>query len=421
MAFQQALSGLNVASKSLDVIGNNIANTSTVGYKSGDAQFADVFAASLSGAGSSPVGLGASVATVVQQFTQGNITTTSNVLDIAINGNGFFRMDNNGTLTYSRNGQFQLDANGFIVNSFGSHLTGYAADSAGKINTGALTDLQIDKSSISPQATGTSSTGTGVLADVNLNSSESVPSVTTFSYTNSNSYNKTTGVTVYDSLGNAHSLNLYFVKTAANAWDVYATLTNSAGTTTDLSSGGTTPLGSLSFDSTGNLTGTSSFTQAITTTALGTGAAAMSFPINFAGSTQWGSSFAVNSMSQDGFTVGELTSFSIGDDGVILGAYSNGQSKNLGQVVLASFANPQGLQALGNNQFGATSTSGVAIVGTPQSSGLFGTLQASAVEDSNVDLTAELVRMITAQRNYQANAQTIKTEDQIMQTLVNLR
>lgn len=422
MGFSQALSGLNAASQNLDVIGNNVANAATDGYKSGEAQFADVFAASLSGSGASPVGLGTKVAAVVQQFTQGNITATSNPLDVAINGGGFFRLSNAGAITYSRNGQFQLDKNGFIVTSGGQRLTGFQATSAGTINLGSLGDLQISTADIAPQATGASTTGSaGVLAGLNLNSGAAVPSVSPFDYTNSSTYNNSAPITVYDSLGTAHTYTLYFVKTAANTWKVDATLTNSAGTTTDLSAGGTTPLTTLTFSSSGALTTAMPVTQSsISTAALGTGAASLSFPVNFTGTTQFGGSFAVNSLTQDGYSLGALSSFNVGKDGVIVGSYTNGQSKDLGQVALASFRNPQGLQPLGDNQWAETSSSGAALTGAPSSSGSFGALQSSAVEDSNVDLTAELVNMITAQRNYQANAQTIKTQDTIMQTLVNL-
>lgn len=422
MGFQQGLSGLNVASKDLDVIGNNVANSGTVGFKTSQTEFADVFAASLVGAGASPVGLGSRVANVTQQFTQGNITTTSNPLDVAINGGGFFRVSDNGAITYTRNGQFELDKNGFIITSVGQHLTGYAVTSSGLINTGGLTDLQISSANIAPQVTGGAVSGAkGVVGNLNLNSGAPIIS-SAFNYTDPTTYNNSTSLTVYDTLGTAHTYSLYFVKTAANTWNVNATLTNSAGVTTDLSAGGTAPLGTMTFNSSGTLTTAMPFTQAaITTAQLGTGAAALTFPVSFTGTTQFGGSFSVNSLTQDGYGQGQLSGFSIGKDGVIVGRYTNGQSKNLGQVVLTSFRDPQGLQPLGGNQWAETSNSGAALQGVPGSSGSFGALQSSSVEDSNVDLTAELVDMITAQRNYQASAQTIKTQDQVMQTLVNLR
>lgn len=425
MGFQQALSGLNVAAKNLDVIGNNVANASTVGFKIGQAQFADVFAASLAGSGTSPVGLGSKLTTVVQQFTQGNITSTNNPLDIAINGGGFFRLsDQAGAVTFSRNGQFQLDKDGFIVNSSGMRLTGYPASSNGLIISGAPGDLQISAQDISPQATGTATIGAqGVVAQLNLDSRED-PLTGTFDYTDPATYNRSTALTVYDSLGSPHTYNLYFVKTAPNEWDVYSSLTNPQEVTADLSTGGTTPLGTLVFDTDGQIDTTATtlpFSQTVLAADLDTGAADLSFDVDFGGTTQFGGAFGVNQLTQDGFSLGKLSGFSVSGDGVIVGRYTNGQSKNLGQVVLASFRNPQGLQPLGNNLWADTSSSGEALLGEPGSSGAFGPLQAAAVEDSNVDLTAELVNMITAQRVYQANAQTIKTQDAVLQTLVNLR
>lgn len=433
MSFQQGLSGLNTSSKALDTVGNNIANSGTVGYKLSTTQFADVFAASLSGAGSSPIGLGAKVATVAQQFTQGNISLTSNPLDMAINGGGFFRMQGaTGDVVYSRNGQFQLDKDGFIVNASGYQLTGYAADINGMVNPPLVPLRLFDSTSSSdaaPQATGASSGGTGVVASLNLDSREAAPTGGAFNYADATTYNKSTAVTTYDSLGNPHTYTLYFVKATApatNNWRVYATVSNPAGATptfTDLSAGGTTPLTTLTFNTDGSVAGGATPTQAITAAQLGYpgGVDPMSFPASFSGTTQFGSLFTVNSLTQDGFASGKLAGFSVGDDGMVLGKYTNGQSRNLGQVILASFRNPQGLQPLGNNLWAATSTSGAEMDGSPGSSGQYGPLQSSALEDSNVDLTAELVNMITQQRVYQANAQTIKTQDQVLQTLVNLR
>ncbi len=426
MGFQQGLSGLNASSKSLDTIGNNIANSGTVGFKSGSAQFADVFAASLSGAGAAPVGIGTKVAAIVQQFSQGNISSTSNPLDTAINGGGFFQMDDgSGGTVYGRNGQFQLNKDGYIVNAQGLQLKGVPAVN-GVIATGApAVPLRLFDPTQSlagaPQRTGSSAAALGVEANVNLDSRVAAPTVGVFNYANPASYNQSTAVTVYDSLGNPHTYSMYFVKAAAaNTWRVYSTLTNPAGalpTFTDLSGGGATPLGTLTFNSSGVLTSLTDvemgFTGAVTTPQV--------FPVNFSGSTQFGSDFAVNALAQDGFSAGTLAGFNIGKDGVLLGRYSNGQTKAVGQIVLANFRNPQGLQPLGDNRWAPTSSSGDPLTGAPGSSGQYGALQSSALEDSNVDLTAELVSMITQQRSYQANAQTIKTVDSILQTLVNLR
>ena len=402
MGFQQGLSGLNAAAKNLDAIGNNVANANTVGFKQSQAQFADVYANSLNGGGGSQVGIGVKVSQVAQQFTQGNITATNNALDIAINGGGFFRMDTNGEATYQRNGQFQLDRQGFIVNPSGAKLTGYQANAGGVLLTGATAPLSINTADLVPQVT------TKINAVINLDSRGTVPAVTPFNMNDPLTFNNSTAVSVFDSLGNSHTLQTFYVKTGPNAWDVHASMDGDPSLLA----------GALTFDSSGALTGGSPMT--IPPQTLTTGANSLGFPIDFTGTTQFGSTFSVNTLNQDGYTSGRLGGFNIGADGIILGRYTNGQSAVLGQVVLANFANPNGLQQLGNNQWAETSTSGTPLVGSP-SSGSLGVLQSSAVEDSNVDLTAELVNMITAQRVYQANAQTIKAVDALLQTLVNLR
>ena len=402
MSFQQGLSGLNAAAKNLDAIGNNVANANTVGFKQSQAQFADVYANSLTGAGGSQVGIGVKVSQVAQQFTQGNITATNNPLDMAINGGGFFRMDNGGEVTYQRNGQFQLDRMGFIVNPTGAQLTGYMANASGVLSTGAPTALSINTADLVPQVT------TAANAVLNLDSSSAVPAVSPFNMNDPTTFNNSTALSVYDSLGNSHTVQTFYVKTAPGAWDVQASM-----------DGGASFLaGSLTFNASGALTSGSPIT--IPTQPVTTGASPLGFTIDFAGTTQFGATFSVNTLNQDGYTSGRLAGFNIGADGMIQGRYTNGQSAVLGQVVLASFANPNGLQQLGNNLWSETATSGTPLVGAPDSGNL-GVLQSSAVEDSNVDLTAELVNMITAQRVYQANAQTIKAQDALLQTLVNLR
>lgn len=404
MAFSQGLSGLNAASKALEVIGNNVSNANTVGFKQSRAEFADVFAASLSGAGATQIGIGTKIADVAQQFTQGNITATNNTLDVAINGAGFFRLSNNGAVTYTRNGQFQMDKNGYITTSDGKRLMG---NSAANLNGSSPVEIQIDTSDLQPVAS-TKITGT-----LNLSSASTIINQTTtpFSSTDPTSYTNSTAITVYDNLGNSHNVQNYYVKTAANNWKVY--------TTVDGTSVTPTPTPTIVFNNTGSYDSTNSSVPAVSFTP-STGAAAMNISFDYATSTQYGSTFSVNKLSQDGYSSGRIASFTIGDDGIIQGRYTNGQSKNLGRVVLANFVNPNGLQSLGGNQWMATYESGDELIGAPGSSTL-GVLQSSAVEDSNVDLTAELVNMITAQRVYQANAQTIKTQDQVMQTLVNLR
>ena len=402
MSFQQGLSGLNSSAKALDAIGNNVSNSSTVGFKSSGAQFADVFAASLTGGGAGQVGIGTTINSVKQTFTQGNISVTNNPLDVAINGGGFFRMSDNGAISYTRNGQFLIDKDGYVVNAASYRLTGYAATATGVIVPSTPAEIQVDTSDLTPQATTLATVG------LNLDSRQSVPAAA-FSIADPTSYNASTSMTVYDTLGNGHVLGVYFRKTGvANQWSLYTNLDGAA------------PVGptTVAFTAAGQLSTAMPLAQSFAVT---TGATSpLAFNLDFSGSTQFGSNFGVNRIVQDGYTSGRLSGVVIGTDGIVQGRYSNGQSRNLAQVVLVNFNNPNGLQPMGGNQWAETSVSGQPIVGAP-GSGTLGVLQSAAVEESNVDLTAELVSMITAQRNYQANAQSIKTQDQILQTLVNLR
>lgn len=424
MSFQQGLSGLNAAAKNLDVIGNNVANANVIGFKGSQAQFADVFANSLGGSGGTQVGIGAQLSAVAQQFSQGNITATNNPLDVAINGNGFYRMSESGAISYSRNGQFHIDSSGYIVNADNLRLTGYSVNAGGTIVATSPVELQISTADITPKAT------TAFTSGLNVDARAGVLVPASFNTTNPATYTSSTSGTVYDSLGNSHVLTLYFLKSASNAWETYATVDGAA-------TGAGVPIGvtlgggasqALSFDTNGMLTfPTAPVAVAVdldaVATALGTvnGATSpLNFTLDLTSATQFGTGFSVNTLTQDGYTSGRLSGFTVGSDGVMQGNYSNGKTKTLGQVVLANFNNPQGLRPIGRNQWEETSDSGLPIVGAPRS-GSLGALQASAVEDSNVDLTAELVNMITAQRVYQANAQSIKTQDQVLQTLVNLR
>jgi flagellar hook protein FlgE len=407
MSFQQGLSGLSAAAENLDVIGNNVSNSNTVGFKQAQAKFSDVYAVSLSGSGGSQVGIGTKVAGVVQQFSQGKITATENPLDVAINGNGFFRLSNNGAITFSRNGQFQMDSSGYIVTSTGARLTGYTANASGALNTSAPAELQISTADRAPQTT------SAVNALLNLDSRLSPLPSAGFNLTDPTTFHSSTSVSIYDSLGNPHVLSSYYVKTAAGSWDVFAAM--------DGTQVGAGPVGTLNFKGDGSIDTTTTTLPFSLSAPVTTGATSpLAFTMGFSGSTQYGSGFSVNALDQDGFASGRLTGFNISPDGTIEGRYTNGRTSVLGQVIIAGFANPQGLEALGNNAFAESATSGSPVIGTA-GTGTLGVLQSSAVEDSNVDLTAELVNMITAQRIYQANAQTIKTQDQVMQTLVNLR
>ncbi|KAA3650069.1 MAG: flagellar hook protein FlgE [Proteobacteria bacterium] len=407
MAFQQGLSGLNAASKALDVISNNVANGSNVGFKGGAIQFTDVYAAALNGAAAGvQVGIGTAVGAVTQQFSQGNITPTGNPLDVAINGAGFFRVSGQGAIAYTRNGQFDVDKNGYLVNASGYRLTGYAADNQGNILPSSPTDLQINTSDLQPQPS------SAIALGLNLDSRATAPGVP-FNASNPTTYNASTSVTVFDSLGNDHILSLYFQKTGGGAWDLYTQLDGGAAT---LATGSP----SMTFDGAGALTSGTSHTLSLTIPATFGANSPQAVTVDFAGSTQYGSAFGVNRQVQDGYASGRLSGITIAEDGTMQGRYSNGQSRNLGQVVLANFASPGGLLSLGSNLWGESPSSGQPLIGAP-GSGSLGQLSAGSVEESNVDLTAELVNMITQQRAYQANAQSIRTQDQILQTLVNLR
>jgi flagellar hook protein FlgE len=421
MGFEQGLSGINAASKSLDVTGNNIANASTVGFKEAQAQFADMYANSFNLSGNSPVGIGVSTANVQQEFQQGDITPTDNPLDIAINGDGFFRMvsgTDNQTPMYGRNGQFQLDKNGFIINPSenGAFLTGLPAGVAG----GDPVPLQINTANIPGTAT------TGATMQLNLDSRDDVITAP-FDPNTEATYNSTTGQTVYDSLGNPHNIQTYYVKSSVSAppatptttWSVYATVDGQPSPPLTGTPPVQSPIGTLTFDANGVNTATTAAAQTLNVDIpAGSGTGLFTVPINFSGTIQSGAIFAETGATQDGEPPGTLTGFDIGADGSITGNYSNSDTRDLGTVVLATFANTNGLQPLGNNLYSASPAAGSAVVGKPTSGGL-GSLQARATEDSNVDLTSELVNLIVAQRVYQANAQTIKAQDTILQTVVN--
>jgi flagellar hook protein FlgE len=434
MSFQQGLSGLNGASKNLDVIGNNIANSSTYGAKSSRAEFADMYAGALNGAGSNPIGIGVQVAAVSQQFTQGNITTTNNPMDLAINGGGFSQLqDGNNPVQYTRNGQFKVDRDGFIVNNDQMKLLGYPADGTGLIQPGLARPLQLPTSGIAPNAT------TRVDMEFNLDSRSKVTAndeVPGIILNDPKTYNDATSVTLYDVKGQDVALTFYFQKTTPDdegntVWNVFATANGVAfdaeGNPLEPDETGvvSTPYTTLTFAATGGspIDPTTRIPMNIPAGTNAVGAATL--PINgidfdLLGATEFGSSFAVTDLTQDGYAPGQLSGITIENSGIVMARYSNGQSKPAGQVELATFRNPQGLAPMGGNVWQRTFTSGDAVLGVP-GDGNLGALKSGALEESNVDLTGELVNMVTAQRAYQANAQSIKTQDQILQTIVNLR
>lgn len=416
MPFRTALSGLIASGTDLRVIGNNVANAGTVGFKKSRAEFADVYAVSNLGGSGNAIGAGVRVSAVTQQFTQGNVEFTDNSFDLAISGQGFFRLSDNGAIIYSRAGMFQVDRDGYIVNSADQRLTALQADAAGNI-TGALGDLRLNTADIAPNATAMIEVGVNLDADAQI-----IPALPVFDPTDSLSYNNSTSLTVYDSLGASHLASFYYRKTGTNTWDSYLFVDGQ-----DVTGAVAPPYGAnaLSFDAFGNLIAPAGGTvtyPAFTPTPL-TGAAPLNITVDYAGatpSTQYGGNFSVNALTQDGYATGRLIGVNIDDTGVVLTRYSNGQSSVLGQVALANFANPQGLQQMGDTNWAETFDSGAALVGAPGTSSL-GLIQSGALEGSNVDLTEQLVTMITAQRNFQANAQVISTADAITQTIINIR
>ncbi len=571
MGFQQGLSGLNASSKNLEVIGNNVANANTYGAKVARAEFNDVYAAALSGSGTAPIGIGTRLSAVAQQFTQGNISPTSNPMDMAINGAGFFQVsDGAGSVSYSRNGQFKVDRNGFIVNNNAQHLMGYPADRLGRIQPGQASSIQLPTGGIDPNPTqrvllemnldarlGTSNpaivaresaqssadilasqasvsvtaantalTAMNAALPVTVLSTAAVAAFTTarndaaaaaaasataaaaygaadqatssanaataqamantadtsaqaalsaidaalaadpanptlnsaravmqqsaeaassvavqasvhvagvgavpgaaagpqIRFDDADTYNNATSLTVYDAKGQEVAVSYYFQKDGTDVWNVYATANRSSVAGTDALP---EPIATLRFAGDGSSLispiGPVSFNIPKSTNAAGAETMAIiGVELELGGATQFGSAFGVTDMNQDGFSAGQLTSIAVESNGIILARYSNGQSRPAGQIEIATFRNPQGLQPIGDNAWARSYTSGDAVVGVP-GDGNLGVLQAGALEESNVDITGELVNMITAQRIYQANAQSIKTIDQVLQTIVNLR
>lgn len=404
MSFRVAISGLKAAQTDLNVIANNVANTSTTGFKKSRVQFADVFAVTDLGSGSNTPGSGVRLASISQQFSQGNISFTDNSLDMAISGRGFFILDDGGSQVYTRAGAFGIDRNGFISNSTGQRLIAFGADALGNV-TGAANPLQVNTSNISPAAT------TRMELSLNLDASESPPTAGVFDPINPSSYNHSTSSTIFDSLGNSHLISTYYVKTAAvNTWDTYALVDGVAVAGPD----------TIAFDTLGVLTTPASGSITIPAFTPSGGGAAINMVLMYGNTAQFGAPFAVFTISQDGFSTGRLSGLDIDKDGIIFARFTNGQSRIEGQIALADFPNPQGLQPLSDTSWGDTFASGSVAVGGPGTSSL-GLLQSGALEDSNVEISEQLVKMIIAQRAYQANAEVIQTNDAITQSIINLR
>ena len=531
MGFQQGLSGLNASAKNLDVIGHNIANANTTGFKASRTEFAAMIASAIGASSGTNSGIGVEVSAIAQQFNQGNLTVTGNSLDVAINGNGFFTLQMpDGSRAYTRAGNFKLDNVGNVVTNDGAQVMGYPIDPVTGLRTSS-TAVPLTFPTTAPiPAKQTTAIKTAFNLDARTPNAKGDPGATPpVAATPRTTYG--TSLNVYDSQGVATPLSFYFEKNGANTWDIYnqlddltstpptvpaitgrliadkngavaATLepvaasvanadpaltqkddfptsftyrfygpddqgvyairettlsftnpedawdftysdapTNSLVASARLKdnlvdyAGGTSPAGGTF--GVADLTDApaaakQSFELALmvnpspanpnSPTAPGSNPAPGSYPVtlDLNNVTQFGTKFAVSELSQDGYTSGELTGINVENNGMIMTRYSNGVTRAEGQIALASFRNTQGLAAVGGNNWVETYESGQPVLGAP-TDGNFGALRAGALEDSNVDLTAELVNMMTAQRAYQANAQTIKTQDQVMSTLVNLR
>jgi len=425
MGFQQGLSGLNASAKNLDVIGHNIANANTTGFKASRTEFAAMVASAIGSASGKNSGIGVEVSAIAQQFNQGNLTVTGNSLDVAINGNGFFMLQMpDGSRAYTRAGDFKLDTMGNVVSNSGGQVMGYPTDPTTGVRTSSTAVPLTFPTSAPIPAKQTTTITAAFNLDARAPDAAGDPAATPpVPATPRSTYG--TSLNVYDSQGVAKPVSLYFEKNGANTWDVYTELDDPTATPPVVA----TPIGQITFDNNGKITGPAATPPAtgfnLPLTITPTPPNPNNLPnytvqLNLDDVTQFGTKFAVSELTQDGYTSGQLTGINIGDDGVILTRYSNGVTRAEGQIALASFRNTQGLAAIGGNNWVETYESGQPVFGAP-TDGNFGALRSGALEDSNVDLTAELVNMMTAQRAYQANAQTIKTQDQVMSTLVNLR
>lgn len=413
MGFSQALSGLNASSSNLNVIGNNIANSQTVGFKSSNAVFADVFAGA-------KIGAGVSVSSVVQNFGAGNVEGTGRALDLAISGEGFFKLSQEGQVVYSRNGQLTLTPAGFLENAQGARLMS---------NEGVI---QVPSAAMPASAT------TRLQSVFNLKSSDDIkPAAPAFDPTNSDTFNYASTASVYDSLGNVHQLTTYFRKTAANEWQMYTTLDGKPSPAIAAPGDPQDPVQTIRFNENGLLVGSSTAIPpvfpappaplvygpapiSITAAELDNGAADLSFDIDLTGTTQFGNDYDQSSLTQNGYTAGSLVGITIDKNGTIVGNYSNEQKQTIGSLILATFRTPEGLQSVGNNVWIETAASGQPLFGTA-GIGRFGSVESGALEVSNVDMTKELVNLIVAQRTFQANAQSVKAQSDMLEQAVNLR
>lgn len=433
MSFNIALSGLAAAQKDIDTTANNIANVNTTGFKESRAEFADVYAASVFSSNKTKVGDGVTTSKVAQQFSQGSLKFTTNSLDLAITGDGFFAIApeiGNRDYSYTRAGAFKLDKNNFISDNNGGFLQGFPVNPATgdttSVSLSTTSPIQIPNTAGAPRAT------QNVFLTMNLDSRQQPKAVPlpAFDATNSATYNNQTSTTVYDSLGEPHILSMFFRRTdpvTDNDWEVYAVLDDKTGTPFTLPAA--TPV--LDFDLNGNPVTTPMpslvMPKATLDGLLANGAQfTTDVSINFtdpAGTknpTQYSSKFELGSLDDDGTTVGRLTSVDIDATGKVMASYSNGDQTYLAQVAMVKFANPQGLTQAGNTSWRQSLMSGEALAGEANS-GTYGAINSSALESSNVNLTNELVDLIAAQRNFQANSRALEVNSTLQNTVLQIR
>jgi flagellar hook protein FlgE len=461
MSFNIALSGVAASQKDLDATANNIANVNTVGFKESRAEFGDVYAASLLAAGKTKVGDGVLTQEISQQFSQGSLSFTNNALDLAITGNGFFATIPDATsrdFSFTRAGQFKLNNDNFVVNSTGDNLLGFPVNTDGTSSSVALSTtvpVRIPDSSGSPTPT------SEVDLRFNLPAGDQAKVAADFDPGDPLTYNAATSVTVFDSLGDSHVMTYYFIKdidpAAPNEWyvatavdDQLVNMTNADGSDADpatadntmgLNKGFPVTAGKLKFSEGGEFIGIESadgvqaLDRKILTGQLGGGVLgngsdisqqiAIDFNLNINDAdpnepTQFASAFEVTKLEQDGLPVGRLTGIDISADGLVRATFSNGTSEPIVRVALVRFSNEQGLTQQSGTTWKESILSGEALAGEG-TTGTFGDINSSALEQANVNLTTELIDMIIAQRNFQANSRALEINNQLNQTILNIR
>ncbi|MCK8046314.1 flagellar basal body protein FlgE [Shewanella sp. 1CM18E] len=401
MSFNIALSGLQATTQDLNTISNNIANSSTVGFRGGRSEFSAIYNGGQAG--------GVNVMSTSQNFSSsGSLTYTGRQLDMGIQGEGFFVLSaQDGTTTYARAGMFNQDANGFVTDPAGNRLQGYSVSAAGNLQTGNVTDLQVQAGALPAKAT----SDIGLVSNLDARVEVIDPAVTPFDADDASTYHSSSTVTAYDSLGKEHALTQYYVKTDDNKWSVHYMMGD-----TDV-----TPTGGhqLEFNSDGMLVAGADLALNISDPNIVGGASDLNLSLSYDKSTQYASDYNNSSLSQNGYTSGELNGIRLDESGMLYGTYTNGQEQLQGQVVLADFNNPNGLTPISNNAWTATNAAGQPIIGTP-STGTLGAIAGGYLEGSNVDTTAEMVNLMTAQRNYQSNAKVLDANSTMQQALLNV-